>query len=151
VIAFYSKCACSITAYVYYTCTEILAAKSECYNTASVRVVRKEQGVKIRDPPLPSLPLPLLCPFLPPNGSDVPSARGVDAYSRGSTPGNSHTEYSAFAVRPSQKNTMIIESSKTDVPVNKNLSSMARGGLVVSALDSHPGDPGSNLGVAHEN
>jgi hypothetical protein len=26
-----------------------------------------------------------------------------------------------------------------------------RGGLVVGALDSHPGDPGSNLGVAHEN
>jgi hypothetical protein len=43
----------------------------------SVRVVRKEQGGQKKDPALPSLPLPLLCPFLPPlDGSDVPSARG---------------------------------------------------------------------------
>jgi hypothetical protein len=52
----------------------------------------KSKGVKIRDPPLPSLPLPLLCPSTPLDGSDVQSARGVGAYSRGvQPPGNSHT------------------------------------------------------------
>jgi hypothetical protein len=59
---------------------EILTIFSEC------ELSEKSKGVKIRDPPLPSLPLPLLCRFNPTDGSDVQSARGVDAYSRGVQP-----------------------------------------------------------------
>jgi hypothetical protein len=43
---------------------------------------------------LPSLPLPLLCRFKPPDGSDVQSARGLAPIAGGFnplTPGNSHT------------------------------------------------------------
>jgi hypothetical protein len=48
---------------------------------------KKARGVKIRDHLLPSLPLPLLCPFNPRRRVRCAMSKGVGAYSKGgSTP-----------------------------------------------------------------